>query len=61
MLSECAKVLSFCASHLKIPLVPPLPAEILGHQVCELPRHDGRLGVLRSQINFTPEGHVHIR
>ncbi|KAL0054577.1 hypothetical protein WJX82_011171 [Trebouxia sp. C0006] len=30
-------------------------------EVCELPRRDGRQGVLRSQINFTPEGHVHIR
>ena len=30
-------------------------------EVCELPRRDGRQGFLRSQINFTPEGHVHIR
>lgn len=30
-------------------------------EVCELPRRDGRQGFLRSQINFTPEGHVHVR
>ncbi|KAK9819872.1 hypothetical protein WJX72_003491 [[Myrmecia] bisecta] len=29
--------------------------------VVEGARRDGRPGVLRSQLNFTPEGHVHIR
>lgn len=30
-------------------------------EVCELQRRDGRHGALRSQLNFTPEGHIHIR
>ena len=30
-------------------------------EVVEAARRDGRPGVLRSQLTFTPEGHVHIR
>lgn len=30
-------------------------------EVVEGARRDGRAGVLRSQLTFTPEGHVHIR
>ena len=30
-------------------------------EVVEGPRRDGRAGMLRSQLNFTAEGHVHIR
>ena len=30
-------------------------------EVVEAARRDGRPGLLRSQLTFTPEGHVHIR